>query len=344
LSAAPRPALARFLASAFAGCQISPIVPDASSRRFFRVEQADRGSVVVMDYGSPFDAEPDDVILSRVFTAAGLPVAKIHAVVPDPGCLVLEDLGPETLEDHLARLAASPATTGVEARRRSWPVYERAAALAAAVATQGTPVLRASPRAHGPALDAERFRFEMDFFLRHYVIGWLQAAFPADELIASLNALADAAASSSAPVLCHRDFHSRNLIVRQDGSLAMVDIQDARWGPDTYDIASLLCDAYVDLDEGLVGRLLAVFRDLQPDVAAEDALRARFDVVAAQRMIKALGTFGYQTGVLGRRRYLAPVPRLLARLQVLLPRLPDVPGLWEVWERSGLAEPPVGSF
>ena len=123
-------------------------------------------------------------------------------------------------------------------------------------------------------------------------MGGLRGMEPAPSLRPRLHALADAAAASSAPVLCHRDYHSRNLMVRGDGSLAMVDFQDARWGPDTYDLASLLRDAYVEIDEGLVERMVARFGDAQD-------LRARFDLVAAERMIKALGTFGYQASVRG---------------------------------------------
>ena len=105
------------------------------------------------------------------------------------------------------------------------------------------------------------------------------------------------------------------------GGLAMVDIQDARWGPDTYDLASLLRDAYVDIPERWIEPLLKQF---QSAVAPGDdpiSFRRRFDHVSAQRMIKALGTFGYQATVLGRRSYLSAVPRTVARLERLLPQL-----------------------
>ena len=125
-------------------------------------------------------------------------------------------------------------------------------------------------------------------------------------------------------VLCHRDYHSRNIMVRADGTLAMVDIQDARWGPDTYDIASLLRDAYVDLKDEEVDELL---RDSTatnlPGAISLDALRARFDIVAAQRMLKALGTFGYQVAVMKRDRYRTAIPRTVERLRRLLPGQPD---------------------
>ena len=170
----------------------------------------------------------------------------------------------------------------------------------------------------------------MDFFLEHFV-GGLRGMEPDPSLRPHLHALADAAAASSAPVLCHRDYHSRNLMVREDGSLAMVDFQDARWGPDTYDLASLLRDAYVEIDEGLVERMVARFGD------AED-LRPHFDLVAAERMIKALGTFGYQASVRGNPRYLEGVPRTLHRLRRTLARQSALEELGDLLERSRLLE------
>ena len=63
-------------------------------------------------------------------------------------------------------------------------------------------------------------------------------------------------------VLCHRDYHSRNLMLH-DGSLYIIDFQDARMGPDTYDLVSLLRDSYVDLAAPQVDELIAYFLALQ---------------------------------------------------------------------------------
>ena len=59
-------------------------------------------------------------------------------------------------------------------------------------------------------------------------------------------------------MLCHRDYHSRNLMLH-DGSLYIIDFQDARMGPDTYDLVSLLRDSYVDFTEAQVDALHRVF-------------------------------------------------------------------------------------
>jgi aminoglycoside/choline kinase family phosphotransferase len=125
-------------------------------------------------------------------------------------------------------------------------------------------------------------------------------------------------------------------MVRADGTLALVDIQDARRGPLGYDLASLVFDAYVDLDERLVSRLIERYRAALPDTPDPVAFDASLTLIAAQRMIKALGTFGYQASVLGRRRYLEGVPRTLSRLAYLLPRSPRTASIARHLRATGL--------
>ena len=323
-----RPELVAWLEDAYPRLRWRGLAGDASTRKFWRILFPEQATRIVMDYGAPFVGETDDVRLSRVFHEAGLRIASIDRVVPDPGCLVLEDLGDRTFEIALAGASA----TQVE------DLYRRAVDCAVAIAERGTRALRRSDRAAGPALDSERFRFEMEFFLEHYVRGLRGIESVDPGLVAGLRSLADLA-SSSPRVLCHRDYHARNLLVLRDGELAMVDIQDARWGPDTYDLASLLRAAYVDLDEELVVELCERYRTSLPDPPEPAAFRSRFAVVAAQRMIKALGTFGYQVHRLGRERYRDAIPRTVRRLARLLPGSPVPKGLIDALGKSGLLEP-----
>ena len=74
-------------------------------------------------------------------------------------------------------------------------------------------------------------------------------------------------------MLCHRDYHSRNLMLH-DGQLYIIDFQDARMGPDTYDLVSLLRDSYVDLPEQTVDELIAYFLALKGVDAARSASSA----------------------------------------------------------------------
>lgn len=327
-----RPEVERYLDAVCPGATVVPIASGASMRRFFRVGLEDGRSHVLADYGQPFEDETDDVRLGRVFRQAGLRVAEIVDVSGTSGCLLLEDLGDTSLE---SALAAAGGTT--DAARH---LLERAVALAAQVADRGTPVLAHSDRRDGPALDAERFRFEMDFFLEHYVVGLRGYPSPPAGLREALYALADRAADTPRRVLCHRDFHSRNLMLPPDGGLAMVDIQDARWGPDTYDLASILRDAYIDVESTWVRGLVGLYRaDLsEPQVAG---FRERLDCVSAQRMIKALGTFGFQATVRHETRYADAVIRSLARLRTLLPDLDEPGSLHMLMADAGLLRTPV---
>ena len=326
-----RPAVLGWLEATLPGATIRRLAGDASSRSFHRITDRQGGTRIVMDYGEPFVQTTDDIVLTGIFERAGLPVARILDSVPEQGFLVLEDLGSIDLETAFRSRTQSP---GAEPLR----LLERAVDLAASLADLGSSRLAESGRAAGPALDPERFRFEMDFFVQHYALGLCRLDRVAPELTEELRALADLAAATPTHVLCHRDFHSRNLIVRSNGELAMVDIQDARWGPDSYDLASLLRDAYIDLDEAWITPLVQRFESARIDLQASETFRSRFDIVSAQRMIKALGTFGYQTHVLGRQRYMEGVPRTVGRLARLLPAHPDLQRLADRMNEAGLLD------
>jgi aminoglycoside/choline kinase family phosphotransferase len=280
---------------------------------------------VLVDYGLPFDGETDDVRLARIFRDADLRIAEIREVCGPAGCLLVEDLGDLRLESAM-RQTGDAAGLGL---------LERVVTLAAQVATRGTPGLAASVRRDGPALDAERFHFEMDFFVEHYVRG-LRGLDPEPAgLREALRALADGAADTPRSVLCHRDFHSRNLMLLPDGGVAMVDIQDARWGPDSYDLASILRDGYIEIEEAWHDPLIKMYTSAL-EAPPVEGFRERLDRVSAQRMLKALGTFGYQATVRNDARYLEPIPRTLGRLDNLLSAVAELQPLHEILAKGDL--------
>ncbi len=140
-------------------------------------------------------------------------------------------------------------------------------------------------------------------------------------------------------VLCHRDYHSRNLMLR-DGSLYIIDFQDARMGPDTYDLVSLLRDSYVDIGDRELDELIAYFLALKGgtgpaspgfgEASPASAFRRRFDVMALQRNLKALGTFGYQTTARRNPVYIQYIPRTLSYVRTNLDHQPRFDRLREL--------------
>jgi N-acetylmuramate 1-kinase len=182
---------------------------------------------------------------------------------------------------------------------------------------RGEGVLRPDDFAATCALDCDRFLFELDHFHRHYIIGHRKMIpRPEDERVLRAFYADLAEACDRLPrVYCHRDFQSRNLMVRR-GRLHLIDFQDARMGPYTYDAASLLRDSSLDLDPPLVENMIDhLCRSL--DIPAEE-FRRDFDLMALERNIKDLGTFGYMATVRDRPDYLAYVPRTLAFIRSTL--------------------------
>jgi aminoglycoside/choline kinase family phosphotransferase len=119
-----------------------------------------------------------------------------------------------------------------------------------------------------------------------------------------------------------------------DGSLYIIDFQDARLGPDTYDLVSLLRDSYIDFTESQVEGLIAFFLALREgrQVAPNDPeeFRRRFDLMALQRNLKALGTFGFQTTSRQNTVYIQYIPRTLNYARANMLRYPRFARLREL--------------
>jgi aminoglycoside/choline kinase family phosphotransferase len=97
-----------------------------------------------------------------------------------------------------------------------------------------------------------------------------------------------------------------------DGRLHLIDFQDARMGPDTYDLVSLLRDSYVDLPPDLPETLVDHYLSRTARAGSATEFWRRFDAMALQRNLKALGTFGYQSAVRGTSVYVQYIPRTIA--------------------------------
>jgi len=282
--------------------RIVPLTPDASDRRYFRVLIPDSANVVLSLYSAPFEvAKLPFVNVATLMAKMPVPIPAVLGHADDLGVLALQDLGDVTLQAHLG--AASPAQHAA--------LYRQAVALIATLQKRGEQLASPEYLPYGISFDVEKLTWELDFFTKHFLEAYRGITL-ADEERASLRAefaviIQELAAERG--VLCHRDYHSRNLMLHE-GQLYMIDFQDARMGPDTYDLVSLLRDSYVDLPEETVAELIAYFLALKgtPDDAD---FRRRFDVMALQRNLKALGTFGYQTTARHNPVYIQYIPRTL---------------------------------
>jgi aminoglycoside/choline kinase family phosphotransferase len=273
---------------------------DASFRRYFRVTDHDRTWIVM-------DAPPDRedcrpfVHVAGLLRGAGLHAPEVRIADLEQGFLLLEDLGPETYLDALAQRPADP-------------LYR--AALAALCRLQAI-----RPADPFPSYDHERLRQEIELFptwyLERHLGRGLDAAGRAIWEGCSEALLRNC--SAQAQVFVHRDFHSRNLMVCDDGP-GILDFQDAVLGPITYDLVSLLRDAYVDFEEAQQIDWLVRWWELARTAGLpvpEDfgTLYRDFEWMGVQRQLKVLGIFARLNYRDHKPAYLASLPRVLGYLQ-----------------------------
>jgi aminoglycoside/choline kinase family phosphotransferase len=308
------------------GATLAFLTPDASDRRYVRVTPRSGASLVLAVHSGPIDFERLPFAnVASLLSAMPVPVPRILGHSDPLGVVALEDLGDVTLQAHLE----STARADLAAR------YREAVGHIATIQRRGHELAGDRFLPYGLAFDVPKLMFELDFFVTHFAEGHRQANLPAPARAALGEEFARLASelADEPRVVCHRDYHSRNLMVRH-GTLAIIDFQDARMGPDTYDLASLLRDSYVALDGHFVEELIAYFLSLDRGPlghrGSHASFRTRFDTMAVQRNLKALGTFGYQASKRGNTGYLRDVPRTLGYLRVTFDQQPRFARLREL--------------
>ncbi len=307
--------------------KVVPLTGDASDRRYFRVLLKNATPIVLAVHAGPIDyAAMPFVAVAKLLSEVPVPVPDILHHSDPLGVIGLEDLGDVTLQAHLG--AATPTEHDA--------LYRQAVDFIARMQERGEALRSDAYPPYRIAFDVEKLTWELEFFVKHYLLAYKGAAPSESERVAlreEWSAIVDELASERR-VLCHRDYHSRNLMLHGD-SLYIIDFQDARMGPDTYDLASLLRDSYVDLNPQQVDGLIAFFlahKGGNPPPAGE--FRRRFDLMALQRNLKALGTFGYMTTSRNNTVYIQYIPRTLAYVRANLakyPRFARLQGLLEPW-------------
>jgi aminoglycoside/choline kinase family phosphotransferase len=298
-----------------ARARVVPLTGDASDRKYFRIIGSDGTSIVLALHAGPirFDTLPFANV-ADLMQQIPLPVPRILGHSDPLGILALQDLGDLTLQAHLG--VATPAQHAA--------LYRRAVQFIEVLQRRGAELVSDRYLPYSIAFDVEKLTWEMAFFTKHYVEGYRGAHLTPGErsaLDVELRSMVVELAGEPR-VLCHRDYHSRNLMLR-DGSLYIIDFQDARMGPDTYDLVSLLRDSYVDIGDRELDELIAYFLALKtrtPGDTDAQEFRRRFDLMALQRNLKALGTFGYQTMTRRNPVYIQYMPRTLRYARTNLER------------------------
>ena len=318
---------------------LTPLAGDASNRRYFRIELTGPGvrPVILMQLAEPeaFKQSEEAVsgaahqvtelpflnILSHL-SKTGVSVPQLYYYDHKAGLLYLEDFGDLTLSEACSKASAAE----LEAR------YTQAVDVLAQMQAKATSPADPNCLAFHRSFDVPLLMWEFDHFLEYGIVARQGKPMCADDhgpIRSAFEKIAELLAGEPR-VFVHRDYHSRNLMV--DGArLGVIDFQDALMGPATYDLASLLRDAYIELDEGLIDRLINRYLD---QMAAHrqvwtnrEAFRRLFDLTSIQRNLKAAGRFVYIDRVKGNPKFLADIPRTLGYVRRNLQKYPELESL-----------------
>lgn len=303
-----------------ADVEVRALSGDASTRRYFRLRGPADSSVLAL-YPKPFEAASTPFLVVRdLLEGYGVAVPSVLDHDGPRGIVLLEDLGDVTLQEALGGASAALRAELYRTALCDLKTLQRESARR----SQAAACFRIT-------FDLERLSWELHYFLKHFVEGLRGRDLTVEDRVSfaeSFHRLSGEIASWPR-VLCHRDFHSRNLMLHGE-RLVWIDFQDARMGPACYDLVSLLRDSYVELPEELVSEEAERFRQEACPGEARDLFARRFDLMSVQRNLKALGTFGYMTSARGNRVYLPHIPRTLAHARRTLARYPELAGLRRV--------------
>ncbi len=308
-----RAAIERWIgpATGHTGWILAPASEDASFRRYFRATLPNGRSVIVMDAPPEREDTGPFIRVAGLLREAGLTSPEILAADAAQGFLLLTDLGRETYLQAIR--SARLSDTDID--------HLYAEALDALVRWQ-----LASRPGVLPPYDEALLRREMALFPEWYVGRHLDGRLDATQqtTLAGIENTLVQSALSQGMVYVHRDYMPRNLMLCPQGP-GILDFQDAVWGPVTYDLASLMRDAFLTWEEDRVLDWCARYWDkarrasLPVDTDFAEFYRA-FEWMGLQRHLKVLGIFARIRYRDGKPHYLEDAPRFLGYCRAVAKR------------------------
>jgi aminoglycoside/choline kinase family phosphotransferase len=293
--------------------KIRAIEKGGSDRKFYRIRCTPHQTLILVKYNLEREENRHYVQIAKFLDAHGIRVPKIYFHDPAEGLVWIEDLGESDLYSY---------------HRESWLVrrafYESALDQIATLHSLPESVC-VEMKEHLPAeFNAALYVWEQNYFFENC----LGRYFGVDNVklgsLASLPALNQIAEHLARlpRVLVHRDFQSQNIIVRS--SLAyLIDFQGMRPGLPEYDLASLFYDPYVHLTEAERAELIAYYREQQirNGMTVNGDFDSKLRLCAMQRLMQALGAYGFLGLVKGHKHFLKHLPAAMNSLRSIVAEL-----------------------
>jgi aminoglycoside/choline kinase family phosphotransferase len=287
--------------------KIAPIEKGGSDRKFYRVRCSLEQSLILVKYNLEREENRHYVEIAQFLEAHEIRAPRIYYHDADEGLVWLEDLGENDLFTH---------------RAEPWLVrrafYESALDEVRKLHRLPEDVCIEMHR-HLPAeFNAALYLWEQNYFFENCLGRHFGVDKGKIDNVAALPALQEIAENLAkrSRVLVHRDFQSQNILVRHSQAY-LIDFQGMRPGLAQYDLASVLYDPYVDLTVAERDELLEHYCDGKPDDDFSETLR----FCAMQRLMQALGAYGFLGLVKGHQHFLQHIPKAVSSLREVVAKI-----------------------
>ncbi len=293
--------------------KIRPIEKGGSDRKFYRIQcgaHSAAAGLVLVKYNLEREENRHYVQIANFLDARGIRVPKIYFHDPAEGLIWIEDLGERDLCSY---------------QHESWLVrrafYE--SALDQIVKLHSLPEsVCVEMKEHLPAeFNAALYRWEQKYFFQNCLGRYFSVSESKRRELSALACLREMAKhlASLPRVLVHRDFQSQNIIIR-NGQAYLIDFQGMRPGLAEYDLASLLYDPYVKLSDAERAELIVYYRDRQLENGStiDGDFGFKLRLCAMQRLMQALGAYGFLGLVKGHKHFLQYIPNALSSLRAVV--------------------------
>ena len=305
--------------------KITPIEKGGSDRKFYRVRCSPEQTIILVKYNLEREENRHYVQIAEFLAEHKIRAPKIYFHDPAEGLIWIEDLGKADLWSY---------------RAESWLVrrafYESALGEIVKLHCLPQKATRAIQTNLPAEFDAALYRWEQNYFFEN-CLGRFFGVEPEElSALTALPVLAGIAGqlAQKPRVLVHRDFQSQNIIIR-NGQAHLIDFQGMRPGLAEYDLASLLYDPYVTFSRAECEELLADYESKQEAAGQPVAPDSRetFRLCGIQRLMQALGAYGFLGLVKGNKAFLDHIPAAMQSLRSLAGEIPELEKLSEALDR-----------
>lgn len=298
---------------------------DASTREYFRVKGNNQVSVIIMLAPDKAGIEAFCEI-TVLIKEMGVDAPAIYGA--DGRGAAIEDLSDTLLQDHVKTLSGQARVSEYQRLIDDLLDFQSAAMC---YKDRSLPCFNL-------AFDNEKLAQEVEFANDHFLDKYLGARPTPSDLAVMREEWSRITVrlAEETPVLAHRDFHSRNIMVKNKRRV-WIDYQDARMGRFQYDLASLLLDPYAGLPEKIADDLANYYYEKLSKITDNQSDYGQFMEIyvlsGVQRLYKALGTFGYQTTTRGVDTYVEYIPTAVSSLIRLLYSRSDLKALADTFNK-----------